>query len=263
MILGAIARPSLPPERIHRIGRIAEESGLDELWIWEDSFWSGGLTVATALLAATDRLRVGIGLLPIPYRNVALAAMELSAVDRMFPGRFITGLGHGVQEWMGQAGVRVDSPMTLMREYVGALRPLLSGEEVTVSGRYVTLDKIQLNWPPAEPTPLHIGGVGPRSLQVSGEVGDGTILVSDTTLDDLPRILDLVQRGRQASGRSGRAEISVFVAIPPDSPGDVAATVAAWAAAGADRVVLEPRDDEPDPEGFVHFAGAEVRPLLT
>jgi hypothetical protein len=40
----------------------------------------------------------------------------------MFPGRFIAGVGHGNQRWMAQAGVRVESPLTLLREYVTALR---------------------------------------------------------------------------------------------------------------------------------------------
>jgi alkanesulfonate monooxygenase SsuD/methylene tetrahydromethanopterin reductase-like flavin-dependent oxidoreductase (luciferase family) len=42
----------------------------------------------------------------------------------------------------------------------------------------------------------------------------------------------------------------------------VAGAVRRWAAAGADTVVLQPTDDEPDPEGFVRFVGAEVRPML-
>jgi alkanesulfonate monooxygenase SsuD/methylene tetrahydromethanopterin reductase-like flavin-dependent oxidoreductase (luciferase family) len=263
VILGAIARPNLPPERIVAVGRAAEEADLPELWIWEDSFWAGGLTVATALLGATERLRVGVGLLPVPYRNVALAAMEIGALDRMFPGRFVAGLGHGVQDWMAQAGAKVASPMTLMREYIGALRPLLAGEEVTVSGRYVNVDRVRLVWPPEQPTRLHIGGVGPRSLQVSGEVGDGTILVSETTLGDLPRILALIDEGRRISGRGDRNEVTVFVSARAESPQAVADTVIAWAAAGADRVVLEPDADEPDPEGFARFVGEQVQPLLS
>jgi alkanesulfonate monooxygenase SsuD/methylene tetrahydromethanopterin reductase-like flavin-dependent oxidoreductase (luciferase family) len=260
--LGAIARPNLPPERIREVALAAEAAGLDELWVWEDSYWEGGISMSAALLGMTERLRVGVGLLPVPLRNVTLAAMEIAAVDRLFPGRFIAGLGHGVQEWMGQSGVRARSPMTLMREYIGALRPLLSGDEVSTSGDYVTLDRVRLVWPPASATPLHIGGVGPNSLRVSGEVGDGTILVSDTRLDDLPRILGLIQEGRRASGRTGHHEVTVFVSASVGDPAETADAVHAWGEAGADRVVLEPAADEPDPVGFVQFA-AQVQPLVS
>ncbi|WP_309615271.1 LLM class flavin-dependent oxidoreductase, partial [Salinibacterium sp.] len=69
-----------------------------------DCFREGGLTSAAAALAWTTKVRVGIGILPIPLRNVAVTAMEIAAIQRMFPGRFHAGVGSGVQEWMGQVG---------------------------------------------------------------------------------------------------------------------------------------------------------------
>ena len=56
-------------------------------------------------LSVTERVRVGIGLLPVPLRNVTQAAIEIATIDRLFPGRFVAGIGHGVQTWMEQAGV--------------------------------------------------------------------------------------------------------------------------------------------------------------
>ena len=93
-----------------------------------------------AALAWTERITVVISLMPVPLRNAALTAMELANLSGMFPGRLIAGLGHGVQEWMGQVGARVDSPLTLLEEYATAVRRLLAGERVTVEGRYVQLE---------------------------------------------------------------------------------------------------------------------------
>jgi len=260
--VGAIARPSLPPERIREVALAAERAGLDELWLWEDSFWEGGISMSAAVLGMTQRMRVGIGLLPLPLRNVALTAMEIAAVDRTFPGRFIAGLGHGVQHWMGQAGVRAASPLSLMREYVPALRSLLAGERVTTSGDYVNLDGVQLAWPPEATTQINLGATGPKSLRLTGEVGDGTILVSDTRLEEMPRIVELVQAGRAESGHPGDQVITVFVSARVGEPAEVAATVGAWADAGAHRVILEPSADEPDPVGFVEFVATQVQPLV-
>ena len=114
---------------------MAHDTGLAELWLWEDCFWGGGMSVASALLAWTDRLHVGVGVFPVPLRNVALAAMETAAVQRMFPGRPGGVVGHGVQDWMGQVGARAASPVTLLSEYLAALRALLRGEPVTTAGR--------------------------------------------------------------------------------------------------------------------------------
>jgi len=64
--LGAVFRPRLPPERLRALAHLADESGLEQLWLWEDCFLEGGISAASAALARTERLRVGVGLLPVP-----------------------------------------------------------------------------------------------------------------------------------------------------------------------------------------------------
>ena len=70
--LGAILLPSNPPGRLPDLARAADEAGLEQLWLWEDCFLSGGIAAAAAALASTTRLQVAIGILPVPFRNVAL-----------------------------------------------------------------------------------------------------------------------------------------------------------------------------------------------
>ncbi|MBH5338690.1 LLM class flavin-dependent oxidoreductase [Streptomyces pactum] len=288
--LGAVFRPQLPPERLHGVARAADEAGLAELWLWEDCFFESGIAATAAALAATERLRVGVGLLPVPLRNVALTAMETATLHRLFPGRALVGVGHGVQDWMGQVGARVESPMTLLREYLAALRALLRGERVTVQGRYVRLDQVALSWPPATAPGVLAGATGPRSLRLSGEAADGTILDAGTTPDRVRRARELIEEGRRAAGRTDPHRVVVYLraATGPDAAARVAAETAAGggaggpepdaaaaggaeeiaavvrrlAEAGADTVVLQPTADEPDPEGFVRFAAEEVRPLV-
>ncbi|MCC2308649.1 LLM class flavin-dependent oxidoreductase [Cellulomonas chengniuliangii] len=285
--LGAVALPSLPPERLRAVARAADAAGLEELWLWEDCFLSGGVSTASALLASTDRLAVGIGVMPVPLRNVALAAMEVATLERMFPGRLRVGVGHGVQDWMGQVGARVDSPLTLLREHVTALRSLLAGSEVTTDGRYVRLRQVRLDWPPERPPLVGVGTGGPRSLRLSGEVADATILTGGTTPAQVARARELIDEGRAAAGRQDPHPITVYLmaATGPGAterlereqrawghePGpeggaagsaeEIAAAVGRWADAGADTVVLQPLTGEPDPEGFVRFVAEEVRPL--
>jgi alkanesulfonate monooxygenase SsuD/methylene tetrahydromethanopterin reductase-like flavin-dependent oxidoreductase (luciferase family) len=126
--LGAIFLPSNPPENLRDIARAADDAGLEQLWLWEDCFLNSGIAAASAALASTSRLKVGIGIMPVPFRNTALTAMEVATLHRMFGDRPIVGFGHGVQDWMAQVGVKAASPMTLMREHLTALRALLRGE---------------------------------------------------------------------------------------------------------------------------------------
>lgn len=286
--LGAIFRPQLPPERLRPVVEAAEAAGLEELWLWEDCFFEGGVTQLTAALSWTSRLRVGIGILPVSLRSVALTAMETATIERMFPGRMILGLGHGAQDWMAQAGVRPASPMTSLREHLTALRGLLAGETVTTDGRYVTLDQVALAWPPATAPQLYVGATRPRSLRLSGELADGTVLDAAHPPAAVRRARALIDEGRALAGRDDHHELVVFLnaATGPDAAqrlhrelvawglqdvpelgahGDAAAVargVQALVEAGADRVILQHTADEPDLEGFVRFTANEVRPLV-
>lgn len=283
--LGAVFLPYLPPERLRSVARAADEAGLDELWLWEDCFWESGIATASAALAWTERLRVGVGLLPVPLRNVALTAMEAATLHRLFPGRVDIAVGHGVQDWMAQVGARVESPMTLLREYTIALRALLRGERVSTQGRYVRLDGVALEWPPDHSPTVYMGAVGPRTLRLAGETADGTILTGGTTADAVRRARTLIDDGR-TGGTPHRVVVYLHAATGPDAsermaaerrrwkyPDDadvtvtgdaeaVAGAVRRWADAGADSVILQPTSDDPDPEGFVRFAAEQVRPLV-
>ncbi|WP_329301459.1 LLM class flavin-dependent oxidoreductase [Streptomyces sp. NBC_00659] len=287
--LGVVFRPQLPPERLRALAREAEEAGLEELWLWEDCFLEGGISTAAAALAWTERLRVGVGLLPVPLRNVAVTAMEAATLHRLFPGRAAVAVGHGVQDWMGQVGARAESPLTLLHEHLDALRALLRGERVTTQGRYVRLDGVALDWPPADAPDVLTGATGPRTLRLAGEAADGTVLTASTTADGVRRARRLIDEGRQRSGRTeGHHRVVVYLrtatgadagarlraeteaegeSVVPELgvAGDadaVAEAVQRLVDAGADTVVLQPTADEPDPEGFVRFAAGQVRPLV-
>lgn len=265
--LGLIIPPDQPPERFRPTAVAAEAAGLDEVWLWEDCFAESGVGPAAALLSATERIRVGIGLMPVALRNVALTAMEIASLARMFPGRLVPGIGHGVLDWMGQAGVRAASPLTLMREYTIALRALLAGETVTTTGRYVTLDDVTLRWPVDIPPPLFIGAIGERTLALAGEVADGVIFTGGTGPDAVAAALQVAGEARHAARREGPPEAVVFCDVPVDATADrIASDVSGLTAAGATRVaVLAIGPDGPEgSERLVEFAGVvgEVRRQL-
>ncbi|MFF5290979.1 LLM class flavin-dependent oxidoreductase [Paractinoplanes globisporus] len=277
-IIGAISLPQNPPESLRAIARAADEAGLEELWLWEDCFLNGGVSSAAAALAWTENLKVGIGIMPLPFRNVALTAMEIATLARFSGGRALPGIGHGVQDWMGQVGARAASPLTLLREYATALRSLLRGEEVTTKGRYVNLDAVKLDWPPAEVPPLFVGSTGPKTLALGGQVGDGTILTGGTSPAGVATALghiaataphELVVFVPAAFGPGGAERLAeqqqrwgMDVPGVSGTPEEMAAGLREFAEAGATRLILQPTPDDPDPVAFVRQVAEEIRPLI-
>ncbi|HSZ43364.1 MAG TPA: LLM class flavin-dependent oxidoreductase [Trebonia sp.] len=262
--LGAVCVPRVPPEQLRKVALAAENAGLDELWLWEDCFWGGAVPGCAAALAWTERLRLGIGVLPVPLRNVVATAMDTAMLHRLFPGRVTVGVGHGVQSWMRQVGASAESPMTLLREHLTALRALLDGQRVTVEGRYVKLDDVALEWPPAQSPAIVSAATGERTLRLSGEVADGTVLVADTAPEQVRRARELIDEGRARAGRTDRHRLVAYLGVPAFDAAAIAAQARGLAAAGADAVILQPaRTDGIDPVELVRFAAEEVRPRVT
>jgi alkanesulfonate monooxygenase SsuD/methylene tetrahydromethanopterin reductase-like flavin-dependent oxidoreductase (luciferase family) len=272
--VGVVFRPELPPERLRDYVTAAEAGGLDDVWLWEDCFREGGLTMAAAALAWTSSVRVGVGLMPVPFRNPALAAMEIATLARLFPGRFAPGVGHGVLSWNEQVGVRAASPMTLLREWVTAVRALLAGQTVSTSGEYVRLDKVALDWPPPAVPPLLVGARGPKTVALGGELADGLILDVPIDADGVrqavataaaPRPHDVVVYLLSAAGPDAAERVGAELAEsgkPPagrsavGSPADVAAAIRSFADAGATTVVLQPTAEDPDVLATISLAAA-------
>ncbi|WP_433206967.1 LLM class flavin-dependent oxidoreductase [Dactylosporangium sp. CS-047395] len=173
--IGVMLPRDLPADRVLAYARRAEELGFDELWVVEDLGFRGGVAQAGAVLAATERIVVGIGILPAGARNAAFAAMELATLAQLFPGRLIAGIGHGMPAWMRSVGAHPASPLTLLREFTVAVRTLLRGEPGPPAGRYVRVEGVTIEQPSLVP-PVVLGVRGPKSIAVAGEVSDGLLL---------------------------------------------------------------------------------------
>ncbi|MGP3632607.1 LLM class flavin-dependent oxidoreductase [Streptomyces sp. 24-1644] len=218
--VGVMLPRDLPPHDFLPFARRAEELGFHDLWVVEDLGYRGGIAQAAAALAATSRIRVGIGLLPVGSRNPGFAAMEIATLAQLFPGRLDVGVGHGMPHWMRSVDAWPASPLTLLEEYITAVRELLRGKNVQSDGRYVRLDGVGLE-PSAIPSavPDVLAGVrGPKSLAVSGRVADGTILAEPTAPEYVREAL-----GHIASHRPHRVVAYNVAAVDADPAVAIAA----------------------------------------
>lgn len=174
--LGLCFPRELPAPFVREVAERLEADGLDQLWLIEDCSFTTAPSLAATAFAVTDRLHVGVGILPAVARNAAITAMELATLAQLAPGRLLAGIGHGVQEWMEQIGARPASPVTALDEVVTTVKRLLAGEAVTLDGRYVRMRDVTLDAPPPTGPPLLAGVRGPKSLELTGRIADGLIL---------------------------------------------------------------------------------------
>lgn len=230
--VGLVLGSALPPEEIAPAARSAERLGFDEIWIAEDMFFTGGVAGANLALGATEQLRVGLGVVSAMVRHPALLAIELATTARSYPGRLLPGIGLGVPAWMQQIGLHPHSPITAVRECVDTVRRLLSGEEVTsADGAVFHLDHVRLTHPVPGENAIHVGVIGPKMLEMAGEVGDGAILSVGAGLEYLQLAREHLNRGRQRAGRTDACRVTQFAICSVSDDRDTALATARGALA--------------------------------
>ena len=215
MRVGLCMSGNVPMNEIVNAAHIAEEEGWDSIWLGEDYFYRGGATMAAAVASATTRLRIGLGIMtPLP-RHPALIAMEVGALQELSGRRILPGIGAGVGSWMRQMGFDYRSPLSVMREGVVLTRRLLAGETVTEVGRAFTLNAVKLNFPTSA-TPVLLGAVGPKALELGGELADGTVLSVLAGPGYVRWARDRIREGQVRAGRAGEDHLIVaylFIAL--------------------------------------------------
>lgn len=217
--VGIMFRRSDPPALLPAFAQAAEAAGYASVWVVEDCFYSGGgIAGAATALACTERLRVGLGIMPAVARNPVFSAMEIATLAHMFPGRFVPGIGHGVEGWMRQIGAYPASPLTALEEVVVAVRALLRGEMLNTAGQYVRLDQAQLIEPPARVPPVLLGVRGAKSLALSGRVADGTVLAECSSPAYVTWAREQIAIGARQAGRAADHRVVVFAMcrVDPD-----------------------------------------------
>jgi alkanesulfonate monooxygenase SsuD/methylene tetrahydromethanopterin reductase-like flavin-dependent oxidoreductase (luciferase family) len=159
-----------------------------------------------------------MGIMPAVARNPVFTAMEIATLARLFPGRFLPGIGHGVAGWMRQIGAMPKSQLRALEEVTLAVRQIMSGEVVNSAGNEVQLQEARLVFAPDQIPPLFLGVHGPKSLTLSGRVADGTILAEFSSHATVSWALEQIDAGRQEAGhdRPHRLTLFAFVCLEDD-----------------------------------------------
>jgi alkanesulfonate monooxygenase SsuD/methylene tetrahydromethanopterin reductase-like flavin-dependent oxidoreductase (luciferase family) len=228
--VGVVFPARAPAGALPGFARSIEALGYTDLWVIEDCFYSGGLTLAATALGATERLRVGVGLLPAAVRNAAIVSMELATLATIHPGRLTVAFGHGVDSWMRQIGARPRNRVAALEEIVTTVRMLLAGETVNGSGELVALEAVKLDNPPQVPPSILVGTTGPRGLRIAGNRADGVLLPEGCGAPFIEYASSKVRGAAPGDGTSTEVIAYAWLSLGDDGPGReaLAAAVAGW-----------------------------------
>lgn len=213
--------------RTIEIGRIADQAGIESLWIMEDPDGWDALAVLGALAQATERIRIGTGVVNPYFRHPSLIAASMSTLDLLSGGRAFLGIGRGQSEWYETAiGIPVGSPVRALEESFGLLRQWWSPSMRATSGEDATEFQVD-EWervfrPIQEHLPVYLAAVGPRALGLAARFCDGVLFNDLSSIRFMREAIVRVRREAAAAGRdpdalSFHARAAVTVTDDPEA----------------------------------------------
>lgn len=203
-------------ERIVEFAVEAEKLGVDVAWSAEA--WGHDAVAPLAFLAArTTRLELGTGIMQISARVPSMTAMTALTLAAVSGGRFLLGLGaSGPQVVEGLHGQPFAQPIRRMRETIEIVRLALRGEKLAYEGRHHHLPlpngqgkALRLALPANPGIPIYLATLGPRGLELTGELADGWLGTSFTP-EHASAHFEHLERGAARAGRS-LADLDIVV----------------------------------------------------
>ena len=158
------------------LAQLADEIGMDSIWMSDHLCFRDSLTTAMALLASTKKIKVAAAPMSPYSRNPIITAMSIATMAEFAPGRVIASPGTGNAAALKEAGMDSPHPLETMREYVEILRRYLKGDTVNFHGRMFQVNGAKMGFVPSTPIKMYVTAVRPRMLQLAGEIGEGVLL---------------------------------------------------------------------------------------
>jgi F420-dependent oxidoreductase-like protein len=225
MQVGIAARVSGPQDA--DFVREAEQLGATSVWVAE-AWGQDALTPLAYLAGRTERIALGSAIAQLGARTPAMLAMSAMSLQLLSGGRFRLGIGtSGPQVMEGWHGVRFDAPLAVTRDTIEIVRAIAAGERLSYQGRAYQLPlpggrgrAIRSMLPPGQ-VPVYVASLGPRNLELTGELADGWI--GNTFMPEHAEVfLDPLRAGAARAGRSF-ADLDLVIPVGVEITDDVEA----------------------------------------
>jgi len=156
------------------LAELADKTDFSRLWIQEGDQRSA-LTLAALALQSTKRIKIALGVTSPVRRHPQILAIEAATLNEISTDRLILGLGvasGAIQNYRLQM-----KPLSAMRDTYEIIRGLFANDtsEFSYTGKVFSVQKAQKRFSIPN-LPIFMGAIGPRMLDLAGEIADGLIL---------------------------------------------------------------------------------------
>lgn len=227
------------PDTLTQAARSAEEQGFDAVWSadrvvtpWKietpypyseshefivppDRPFLDSFTCLTYLAGRTEKIRLGISVLVLPYRHPLYWARVAASIEQLSKGRLIMGIGVGwMQEEFAALNVPYKERGRITDEQLEVLTRLWSEEHITFEGSYYHLRDLAFYPRPEPRTPLWVGGEGAAAQKRAAKYGDAWFpYFIDTTPAELRAGYENVLKQAEGFGRDPQ-QIALTCCLP-------------------------------------------------
>ncbi|MFJ6564168.1 LLM class flavin-dependent oxidoreductase [Streptomyces sp. NPDC091412] len=175
--LGIHVGERLSLEQTYWQAELADQNGFESVWVAEGRLARDGIVPAAVIASRTRNVKIGTGVVNNKSRNAALMAVTFKTLDELAPGRAILGIGAWWEPLATKVGQPLRKPIASMREYITVLQSFFRNEVVSFEGEFVQMRDVRFDsmYRENKPVdiPIYIGAVGPRMLELAGEISDG------------------------------------------------------------------------------------------
>ena len=208
----ALAVAGSSPTGVLELAQKVEAAGVSRLLISEQPEGADAFSLTAVLLGQTKRISIGPGLVSALDRHPLVLARQAATCDRLAPGRTLLGLGRSSRHYIEDGLHLPYHPATLrMGEAVSLVAQLLSGQEVSFQGEFLTADSLRLDPAPAAPIPILLGASGEQTLRMAGRLADSALLNGGASCAYVSWARSAVTLGSAQSGRAeGAAQIGAW-----------------------------------------------------
>jgi alkanesulfonate monooxygenase SsuD/methylene tetrahydromethanopterin reductase-like flavin-dependent oxidoreductase (luciferase family) len=231
------------------LAQLAEQHGWDGFFVWEPVWGNDAWVMLTAAAMVTSRIRLGTMLTPLSRMRPWKLASEAATLDNLTGGRVNLAVGLGALDTGFAAFGEVTDRKTraeLLDEGLDIITGLWRGQPFAYAGKHYQVQPTDFAAPPPpvqQPrVPIWVVGAWPypksmaRVLRYDGIVPsmfDAEGRAQQATLEVLREIMAYIAANRPPENQDRPFDVVVEGVTPGEDPKAAAATVQAWADAGA------------------------------